>query len=320
MPSAGSRLLSGLTGLWGPRILWLVVGVSGMLSIGDAVDGRSEAVRATVTITAWVLWGVGVVALVVPSALGLTVMRMLSGVACGAAVVSWVGGAAPVPGGAFVACTLMCGLLVGGADFGQRCVQASAYGDERRFLLRPPAAFVIPITVAGLLWGAAVLAAPLLLAVGQWIFGGVVAIVAICLTWVLVPRFNTLSRRWLVLVPAGVVVHDQVVLAETLMIPRAEVAGISLAMAGTEAADLTGPASGHAVEIGLRGMVTALLAPNMPTPPKTVPPKTMSRGTTVHVHSFIVAPTRPGAVLRAALTDGLVTLQHGHLAMPPPST
>lgn len=290
MHSVGSRLLSALTGLWGPRILWLVVGVGGAWSIGDAVDGRSAAARTTVTVSAWLVWGIGVVALVVPSTLGLTVMRMVSALACGAAAVSWAGGASPVLGGGFVACTLVCGLLVAGADFGQRCVQASAYGDEQRFLLRPPAAFLLPVAVAGLIWVAVVLAAPLLLASGRWIIGGLVAIVAALLTWLLLPRFNTLSRRWLVLVPVGVVVHDQVVLAETLMVPRPDVVGIDLALAGTEAADFTGPAAGHAVEIGMRSMVTALLAPT----------KAKPRGTALHVQSFIVAPTRPGAVLRAA--------------------
>ena len=104
-------------------------------------------------------------------------------------------------------------MLVGGADFGQQCVQASAYGDEQRFLLRPPAAFLPPVVVAGLVWVAAVLAAPLLLATGQWVVGVVAAVVAVALTWLLLPRFNALSRRWFVVVPAGVVVHDQVVLA-----------------------------------------------------------------------------------------------------------
>ena len=292
MGSVGARLLAALTGVWGPRILWAAVALAGVWSIGDALDGRSQSVRVTATVAAWLLWGIGVVALVVPSPLGLTVMRMLCVLTCGAAAVSWAGGAAPAPGGTFVACALICAVLVGGADFGQCCVQASAYGDERRFLLRPPAAFVMPIAVAGLLWSTAALAAPLLLAAEQWVLGAIVAFVAISLTWLLLPRFNTLSRRWLVLVPAGLVVHDQVVLAETLMVSRADVAGIDLALAGTEAADFTGPASGHAVEIGLRTMVTALLAPT----------KTTSRGTALHVQSFLVAPTRPGAVLRTAYT------------------
>ena len=304
MPPTGSRLLTALTGLWGPRLLWVAVGGCGAWSIGDAVDGRSAAVRTTVTIFAWSLWGVGVVALVVPATLGLTVMRMLTVAACAAAAISWIGGAAPAPGGAFVAAALICAVFVGGAGFGQQCVQGSAYGDEHRFLLRPPAAFLLPIAVAGGLWTAATLAAPLLLASRQWIIGIPVAIVACLLTWLLLPRFNTLSRRWLVIVPAGVVVHDQVVLAETLMVPRRDLDGITLALAGTEAADLTGPAAGHAVEVALREMATALLAPSKDAP----------RGSTIHLRSFIVAPTRPGAALRAA-ADVV-----GQAAIPPPST
>ena len=290
MHSIWSRLLAALTGLWGPRVFWLGVGVAGAWSIGDALVGRSAAVRTTVMIGAWLVWGIGVVALVVPSTLGLTVMRMISALSCGAAVLSWIAGAPPIRGAAFVACALVCGVLIGGADFGQQCVQASAYGDEQRFLLRPPAAFLPPITLAGLVWGMAVLAAPLLLACGRWITGVLAAIVAALLTVLLLPRFTALARRWLVFVPAGIVVHDQVVLGETLMVPGTEFLGLDLALAGTEAADFTGPAAGHAVEIRLRSMGNALLAPT----------KTSPRGVALHMQSFIVAPTRPGLVLRAS--------------------
>ena len=115
-------------------------------------------------------------------------------------------------------------------------------------------------------------------------------IAAALLTVLLLPRFNVLARRWLVFVPAGVVVHDPVVLGETLMVPRVEFASIDLALEGTEAADFTGPASGHAVEIRLRSMGNALLAPTKAAP----------RGTALHVQSFIIAPTRPGLVLRTS--------------------
>ena len=117
-----------------------------------------------------------------------------------------------------------------------------------------------------------------------------VAVVGALLSLLLVPRFTALARRWLVFVPAGVVVHDQVVLGETLMVPRAELDGIDLALAGTEAADFTGPAAGHAVEVRLRSMGNALLAPTKASP----------RGTALHMQSFIVAPTRPGLVLQAS--------------------
>lgn len=282
-------MLSAVTGLWGPRVLWLAVGISGAWSIGDAVESRSAAIRTTAMVGAWLVWGVGVVALVVPSPLGLTVMRMASALAGGAAVIGWVAGAAPIPGAVFLACASICGVLVGGADFGQQCVQASAYGDERRFLLRPPAAFLPPMVAAGLMWTAAVLAAPLLLASGRWGIGTLVAIAAILLNVLLPPRFNALARRWLVFVPAGIVVHDRVVLGETLMVPRAEFDSVELALVGTEAADFTGPAGGHVVEVRMRSMGNALLAPTKAAP----------RGTALHMRSFIVAPTRPGLVLRA---------------------
>jgi hypothetical protein len=297
MNSGGPRLLSVLTGTWGPRIAWLLVAVAGAWSIGDALDGRSAALRTTVAVAAWLVWGIGVVALVVPSPLGLTIMRMANAVVGGAAVVSLAVGASPVSGATFVAFAIVSGLLIGGAEFGQHCVQASAYGDEQRFLLRPPAAFLLPVAVAGVVWVAAFLATPLLLGARQWIIGALVAVASVFLTWVLLPRFNALSRRWLVFVPAGLVVHDHVVLAETLMVSRAELGGIALAPADSEAADFTGPAAGHAVEVNLREMVSALLAPTKATP----------RGTALHVQSFIVAPSRPGAVLR-------------YWAMPPPRT
>jgi hypothetical protein len=290
MHFAASRLLSALTGLWGPRIFWIAVALGGAWSIGDALDGRSTAVRATVMIGAWLVWGIGVVALVVPSTLGLTVMRMVSALSCGAAAFSWIAGAPPIRGAVFVACALVCGFLIGGANFGQQCVQASAYGDEQRFLLRLPAAFWLPFTLAGVVWMVAVLVAPLLLACGRWITGILVAVVGALLTVLLLPRFAGLARRWLVFVPAGIVVHDEVVLGETLMVPRAELASVELALVGTEAADFTGPAAGHAVEVRLLSMGNALLAPT----------KTAPRGVALHMQSFIVAPTRPGLVLRAS--------------------
>jgi hypothetical protein len=87
------------------------------------------------------------------------------------------------------------------------------------------------------------------------------------------------------------------------MVPRAGIDEIELALAGTEAADFTGPAGGHAVEVSMTSLTDALLAPT----------KSAPRGTALHVRSFIIAPTRPGAVLRAS--------QHRfQRAMPPPST
>jgi hypothetical protein len=183
----------------------------------------------------------------------------------------------------------MC-LLVSNADFGQHFAQASAYGDEQRFPLRPPVAFLLPTAVSWMAWCATALSGPLLLAAGVWLAGIPLTLLAVTLSWFLPPRFHRLSRRWLVFVPAGAVVHDHVVLAETLMLPRPNIAAVHLAFADTEAADLTGPSSGHAVELELHDHATVVLTGTRDKP----------GGTALHVRSMLVAPTRPGRTLTAA--------------------
>jgi hypothetical protein len=103
-------------------------------------------------------------------------------------------------------------------------------------------------------------------------------------------RCHRLSRRFLVFVPSGVVVHDHMVLTDTCMFRRSDVAGLSLAMAETEAADITGKALGNAVEISLHDFDTVVLAA---TPRK-------PGGTALHVRALLVSPSRPGAVLAEA--------------------
>jgi hypothetical protein len=192
-------------------------------------------------------------------------------------------GAAGLFGPALVTC-----LLVATGELGQAYVQASAYGDERRFPLRVPATFIIPLAVTWAAWCAAVVAGPLLLAARAWALGVPVALAAVGGSWFLPRPFHRLSRRWLVVVPAGLVLHDHVVLSETAMFPVAEVALVGLALAGTEAADLTGPAGGNAVEIALTSAPTVILGGTRSKP----------GGTAIHVRSVLVAPTRPGRALR----------------------
>ena len=104
-----------------------------------------------------------------------------------------------------------------------------------------------------------------------------------------VPRWHRLSRRWLVVVPVGLVVHDPLVLGETLMLRRNEIGSVALARASTEAADLTGPAGGHAVEISTTQPVTAIFA-STPSEPG---------GRAIHLTACLVAPTRPGRAIAA---------------------
>ena len=143
------------------------------------------------------------------------------------------------------------------------------------------------------MWVTAVIAAPLAWAAGAWVLAAVASVVAVTATWVLPVRWHQLSRRWFVAVPAGLVVHDPVVLAETVMIPRARITRVGLvgAARGNGAFDMTGPTPGVAIGVALDAMITATLAPRRDSP----------RGTAIHLSALLVAPTRPGAVLREAV-------------------
>jgi hypothetical protein len=70
---------------------------------------------------------------------------------------------------------------------------------------------------------------------------------------------------------------------------------LGLALDGTDAADLTGPAGGHAVEIELRDHETVVFAPS----------RTEPNGRAIHARAVLVAPTRPGRFLAAAAERGL---------------
>jgi hypothetical protein len=154
---------------------------------------------------------------------------------------------------------------------------------------------MLPVVVSWCALCAAAISAPLVLAARGWVPGTALAVLAVAAGWFLGRRFHLLSRRWVVLVPAGIVIHDHLVLAETVMLPTRTVVAVGLALADTAAADLTGPAAGHAVEISLNEMTTVVLAAT----------RTKQNGTALHVRSMLVAPTRPGRLLRAAATGQL---------------
>ncbi|MEX2627437.1 MAG: hypothetical protein WD225_11180 [Ilumatobacteraceae bacterium] len=275
---------------WALRLVWVGVAVAGSAAIDDAVIGRSDAVRVVATWGAAAGWIAGVVAMAVPAVASLTATRVVIPVGVGVALVAAVAGTTVLAGALFVALAGAAALLAGSAELGRAFVQASAYGDESRFPLRPPIGFALVAALAWCLWAAAIVAGPLLLAARSWIAGAVVTVLAVAATWMLARRWHLLSRRWLVLVPAGLVVHDPVVLGETLMLRRTEIAEIGLAPADTEALDLTGPASGHAVEVRTVGTVTALFPPDRERP----------TGRAVHLRAFLVAPSRPGRFLTDA--------------------
>lgn len=280
---------------WVARSAWILVAVIGGSAVESAVDGRSSAVAWTAAIGGWGLWAAGALALAIASVWSLTVVRIVVPMSLIATITAGIGGAPAIDLVLLGGPTVVATAAVTTAEFGRQWVQASAYGDEERFPLRFPVGAGLAAIISWLVWAPALIAGPLLVAARSWFAGVPLCVLAIAGAVLLGPRWHRLSLRWFVLVPAGVVVHDPVVLADTFPLRTAQVASIGLAPADTQAADLTGPASGYAIEVATTESVTAVFAFTPADP----------NGTAIHLRSFLIAPSRPGRALRSARARGL---------------
>jgi hypothetical protein len=239
-------------------------------------------------------WAAGLIATLVPSPASLTVVRVLAPGAPVAAVAAAVAGADAVAAVVAIAVGVLVVVIAFTAEVGQAFVQASAYGDEARFLLRPPGPLVAgPLELAWLVL-AATTAGPLLLAARAWVAGTIVTIIGLAIVVSLVRRFHRLSLRWLVFVPAGVVVRDPLGLSDTAMFRRAAVAAVRLAPVTTVATDLTGKALGPAVEVTLTTPANVMMAGTFAD----------RSGHTVTVGALLLSPSRPGRLLAEAERRG----------------
>ena len=280
---------------WVARSAWILVAVIGGSAVESAVDGRSSTVAWTAAIGGWGLWAAGALALAIASVWSLTVVRIVVPMSLIATITAGIGGAPAIDLVLLGGPTVVAAAAVTTAEFGRQWVQASAYGDEERFPLRFPVGAGLAAIISWLVWAPALIAGPLLVAARSWFAGVPLCVLAIAGAVLLGPRWHRLSLRWFVLVPAGVVVHDPVVLADTFPLRTAQVASIGLAPADTQAADLTGPASGYAIEVATTESVTAVFAFTPADP----------NGTAIHLRSFLIAPSRPGRALRSARARGL---------------
>lgn len=280
---------------WVARIAWILVAVIGGSAVESAVAGRSSAVAWTAAIGGWGLWAAAALGLAIASVWSLTIVRIVVPMAPLATIAAGVGGAPALDLVLLGVPAVIATAAAMTADFGRHWVQASAYGDEERFPLRFPVGAGLAAIVSWALWAPTVIVGPLLIAAESWVAGVLVCLVAIAGAVLVGPRWHRLSRRWFVLVPAGIVLHDPVVLADTFPLRTAQVASIALAPADTQAADLTGPASGYAIEVATTESVTTVLAFTPAEP----------NGKAIHLRSFLIAPSRPGRALRSATARGL---------------
>lgn len=262
-----------------------------------ALDSTSTPVQLVAAVLLWLLWGGGVVAVLVPRVPSLTLLRIGAPAALAAAVWAVV----REPGALTIVsvgwCALTAGLVLVVPTIADRLVDGSSYGPERRMCLRIPAPLLLgPVELAWAAVVCGVVSGPLLLAAKQWVPGVVCALVGAGLAAVGLRSLHQLSRRWVVFVPAGFVVHDPVAMLDPVLFPKRIVAALGPARPSAEGAatDATAGAGGLVLELRLHA-------------PAAVALRTRGRraGETVETDRLLFAPTRPGAVLAEARRRGL---------------
>jgi len=204
-----------LVGPWPIRAAWALLPLLVGAALGDALAAHSVAVARTASVLAWGVWAGGLVAVVLPTTVSLTALRIATPAALAAAVWAALAGARGGADGLAVAGGALAVVAAFSPTTGEVFVNGSSYGDERRLPLRVPGALLFgPIPVA---WAAAVagpVAGPLLLAAHQWVRGALVLAIGLPAAVLAVRALHGLARRWVVLVPAGLVVHDHHALVE----------------------------------------------------------------------------------------------------------
>lgn len=276
------------------RVLWFLVPLIMLPAFDEALSNSSSAVTTLAEIGLWAAWFLGFVALLAPSTVSLTVIRIVAPSLPLLLLVGAITGKFT----SWVAAGLIFGLLFSLVALlpttGDPMINGSAYGPERRMALKPPASTLLgPIQLAWVLIIAGVVSGPLLLATDHIVSGIIVTCIGVFIASRMAKALHQLSRRWVVFVPAGFVVHDFWTMAESMLVQRRLRPMLGPSPANVDdAIDLTAGALGLALAVEFNEAV----------------PFALKKGRTVITQTSnfaIFSPTLPGRVLDEARARGI---------------
>ncbi len=276
---------------WIERATWAGLPLVAGPALAAALDPRSDDVRTVASVGLWLIWAGVLLALVVPRPWGLVPVRLaaVGSIAAAIAAASTGEPSAEASVAAVVAAIVVVAIALA-PETGFVFVNGAAYGDERRFPLRPPGATLIgPLPLAAVAVIAGCVTGPLLLAAHQWVAGAIAVAIGAAVAVVGVRALHALCLRWVVLVPAGLVLKDHLALLDPVLFRRGEIVSIGPAPVDTDALDLTAGSPGLAVEVRLAESVPLVRARSNET-----------RGQPAR--ALLCTPTRPGRLLAEAST------------------
>ncbi len=215
-----------MVSLWCARLTWVLLPVSAGTALSDALSGWSTAPARVATVLLWAAWAVGLMALLAPRPWGLTALRVVAPAAVIVTILAAAGTSAGVAVLA-VSSSVVAAAFALSASVAQAAANAMAYGDEIRFPLHIPLSlFLGPVPLAVLLIAAGASTGPLLLADGHYIAGVVATVVGLPIAAALARSLHSLSQRFVVIVPAGLVVVDPLTLVDPVLMRREQILAV----------------------------------------------------------------------------------------------
>lgn len=196
----------------------------------------------------WSAWGVVALASLVHHPLSLTTIRFIGPMLVAHGVSRSITGDTGWGLVAGVVLQAAAVIVAYSATYGGIHAQAAAYGHERRHLLRPPVAVILPVA---LLWSANTVIAGVVTYTDSAVVAACACAVFVVLLAFSMHRSLVLARRWLVFVPAGIAVHDPLLLRDTFMVRTHDIRRLGTTTPGSEAFDATGTTWGTPLELVL---------------------------------------------------------------------
>jgi hypothetical protein len=309
---------------------WVLTGVWATLpltaggAVSDAVTGWAPAPRAVAAVLCWTAWAVVLLGVVVPRPLALTAARLVAPCFALVAIVIAVVGDVDTPSAAMaVVATLAAAVLAARPALALAAANASAYGSEQRFPLRVPTAlFFGPLPAVRVLFGAAVASGPLLLADGQWLAGSIALATGAGIAAFAARSLHALSTRWVVLVPAGVVVMDPLTMADPVLFLRERIVSVRPlvgAVAPEGALDLRLGAVAGSVSIDLDEPAELFRSARARKGSVRVQASTICVAV-VRAPAFLDEAARQRVPRSAVATRSMPTTRRDHAAKPPPTS
>ncbi|MBC84975.1 MAG: hypothetical protein CL454_08970 [Acidimicrobiaceae bacterium] len=263
------------------RLSWLCIPFAGYSVFDSALSSRSNPVQITSFIGLWLLWSIVLAVCLVPSSSLLTLFRVLVPISVVLAIWGSIESQLGISSIFLLVISSIAASISLLPTVGFWFINGSSYGDEVRVPLRPPGPLLLgPIPLAWILVAATIIFPPLIIASGNIFLGLLFITIGLACCAVAYRSLSALTKRWLVFVPAGLVLHDSMVVADPFLLRKTSIKEFKIAVSNSQGKDLTLSSLGLAIEVILFESADLSLQINPLAPPELA-----------SIDSFLIAPS-----------------------------